>query len=180
MARVATEIALTEKQEKILRQLSNARTVSAHLQQRATIILRCFEGKSRLEIMAELGVHKKTITKWRTRWAKNEDKLFELEKQEQGVAFQRSIEQVLNDAPRCGTPCKFSAEQVCHIMNVACELPQDNDLPLSHWSLPSLADELVKRKIVDSISTSQLQVFLKSGGYKASQSETVDTYADRR
>ena len=176
MARIAKKITLTKKQEKILRSFSNSRTVPAHLQQRALILLYCFEGKTNLEIMDDLGVHKKTISKWRTRWAENEEKLVTIENVEQGIAYQRSLERVLSDAPRSGTPCKFTAEQICLIINVACESPEDNNLPLSHWSLSSLADELVKREIVDSISTSQLQVFLKSGQYKTSQSKTVDSY----
>ena len=180
MARIAKKITLTEKQEQVLRFFSKGRMTPMYLRQRASILLSCFEGKTNLKIMSELGVHKKTISKWRTRWAENEKKLFAIENEEQGIAYQRSIERVLSDAPRSGTPCKFTAEQICLIMNVACESPGENDLPLSHWSLSSLTDELVKRKIVDSISTSQLQVFLKSGQYKTSQSKTMDSYTHRR
>ncbi len=180
MTRIAKKITLTEKQEQTLRSLSNGRTVRAHLQQRASILLYCSEGKTNLEIMGELGVHKKTISKWRNHWSRNKEKLLAIENKEQGIARQRSIERVLSDAPRSGTPCKFTAEQICLVMNVACESPEENGLPLSHWSLSSLADELVKRKIVDSISTSQLQVFLKSGKYKTPQSKTVDSYTHRR
>jgi len=166
LARIAEQVTLTEKQEQILYSLSNGRTTPAHLQQRASILLCCSEGKMNVDIMEELGVHKKTISKWRNRWVRNKDKLSAIENEEQGITYQRSIEQIISDAPRCGTPCKFTAEQICLILNVACETPQENDLPLSHWSLSSLAEELVKRKIVESISTSQLQVFLKSGQHK--------------
>jgi len=180
LARIAEKITLTEKQEQILRMFSNSRTISAHLQLRATILLCCSEGKTNIEIMEELGVHKKTISKWRNRWAENKEKLSTIEHEEKGIAYQRLLKQILNDFPRCGPPCKFTAEQICLIMNVACESPEANNLPLSHWSLSSLADELVKRKIVESISTSQLQVFLKSSKYKTPQSETVDTHPHRR
>ncbi len=166
MTRIAKKITLTKKQEQILQTLSSGRTTPVHLQQRASILLHCSEGKTNVEIMEELGVHKKTISKWRNHWARNQDKLSMIEKEEEGIAYQRSIEQIISDAPRCGTPCKFTAEQICLILNVTCETPQENDLPLSHWSLSSLAEELAKRKIVESISTSQLQVFLKSGKYK--------------
>ena len=60
----------------------------------------------------------------------------------------------------------FTAEQVCQILSVACEWPEDSGLPMSHWSLNSLAHEIIKRNIVESISRSQLAVFLKSGGHK--------------
>ncbi|HED37428.1 MAG TPA: helix-turn-helix domain-containing protein [Ignavibacteria bacterium] len=141
MARIAVKITLSDKQEQILRSLSNSRTVSVNLQMRATILLHCSQGKTNLEIMEETGTHKKTISKWRKRWARNQKKLATIENQETGIAYQRQIEKVLSDDPRCGTPSKFTAEQICLIMNVACESPQENGLPLSHWSLSSLADE---------------------------------------
>ncbi len=177
MARMATKINLTEKQEKILRLLSNGRTVPIHHQQRATILLHCAAGKTNLEIEGALDLDKTTVSRWRTRWAANQERLSEIEKEEQGIEYQRAIEQVLSDAPRPGAPAKFNAEQICLIISVACESPESSDLPLSHWSLPSLADELVKREIVASISTSQWQVFLKSGRYQAPQSKTVDSHA---
>lgn len=165
MARIARKIILTEKQKNSLLSLSKNRTSPAHLQERASILLYCAQGKTNIAIMNELYIGKKTISKWRNRWANQQDNLLKVDKKEKGIAYQRHIESLLSDAPRSGAPCKFSAEEICLILNVACESPEEN-LPLSHWSLTSLADELVKRKIVDSISTSQLQVFLKSDKYK--------------
>jgi len=167
MARIARKITLTKKQKQVLLLFSKSRTLPAHLQERASIILSCAKEKSNIKIMNELGIHKKTISKWRNRWFSHQDKLLKIDEKEKGIAYQRHIETLLNDAPRSGTPCKFTAEQICLIMNVACESPDENSLPLSHWSLSALADELAKRAIVESISTSQLQVFLKSGKYKA-------------
>ena len=168
MARTARKVILTEKQENVLKSLSNSRTAASHLQERASIILCCAQGKENIKIMDELKTHKKTISKWRNRWAEQQERLLEIDKEEKGIAYQRLIETLLSDAPRSGTPCKFTAKQICLILNVACESPVENHLPISHWSLPSLADELVKRSIVKSISTSHLQVFLKSGKYKTS------------
>ena len=176
MARIAAKVVLSDKQEQLLYSLSNSRTISVHLKIRATIVLHCAMEKTNLEIMVDTGIHKKTISKWRNRWIDNKENLSLIDSQEKGIAYQRLIEKMLSDEPRCGAPSKFTAEQICLIINVSCESPEENDLPLSHWSLSSLADELVKRKIVDSISTSQLQVFLKSGKYKASQSKTMDSY----
>ena len=72
----------------------------------------------------------------------------------------------LSDKARPGCPGKFSAEQICQIMDVACETPEESGLPLSHWTLTELAAELIRRNIVESISTSQMRVFLKSGRNK--------------
>lgn len=167
MARIAAKITLTKKQQAILKKMTNSRTTPAHYRERAQIILYCAEDKMNLVIKKELAKHRTTISKWRTRWAGNQGKLLAIEKQVKGIAYQRAIENILSDAPRSGTPGKFSAEQICQIMHVACESPRESDMPFSHWSIPSLAAELVKRKIVKSISRSKLQVFLKSGKHKA-------------
>ena len=177
MPKVARNLILTEKQVNVLELISKSRTIASHLQERASIILCCAQGQTNVEIMHELKIHKKTISKWRNRWADQEERLLEIDEKEKGIAYQRLIESILNDAPRSGTPCKFTAKQICLILNVACESPVENQLPLSHWSLSSLSDELVKREIVKSISTSQLQVFLKSGKYKTSQSCSMDSYS---
>ena len=167
MGRPARKITLTEKQNDILFSLSQSRTAPSHLRERASIVLYAAQENNNINIVNKLHINKKTVSKWRNNWANSEDILLRIEDKEQGIAYQRQVEIILSDAPRSGTPCKFTAEQICLIMNVACESPKENKLPLSHWSLSALADELIKRNIVDSISTSQLQVFLKSGKYKA-------------
>jgi len=107
-----------------------------------------------------------TVKKWRNRWLKNETRLLLIDEREKGIIYVRKILDILSDEQRPGAPCRFTAEQVCQIMSVACERPEDNNLPISHWSLSSLADELIKRGIVHSLSRSRLAVFLKSGRYK--------------
>ena len=146
--------------------MTNSRTASAHYRERAQIILQSATGKTNLVIKEALGISKVTVSKWRTRWENNQEKLLTKEKEMTGIVYQRAIENILSDAPRSGAPGKFSAEQICQIIHVSCESTAENEMPFSHWSLPALAAELKKRKIVESISTSKLQVFLKSGQYK--------------
>jgi transposase len=78
------------------------------------------------------------------------------------------IEQVLSDAPRPGAPVKFTAEQVTEIVAVACEDPENSGRPVTHWTPRELADEVIKRDIVASISPRQVGRFLKSGGTQTS------------
>tara|TARA_X000001036_G_scaffold416591_1_gene433791 strand:- start:785 stop:1270 length:486 start_codon:yes stop_codon:yes gene_type:complete len=161
MARPASQITLTEKQKNILKTISSSRTAPAHHQERANIILLCAQGDTNASIMKELNLNKKTISKWRTRWSRKQLQLLQNESKENSITFQRIIESMLDDAPRSGKPPKFTAEQICQIISVACETPEENNLPFSHWSLSLLVETLVKRGIVSSISTSQLNVFLK-------------------
>jgi len=76
---------------------------------RATILLQCSQGKTNIEIMEETGTHKKTISKWRKRWAKNKNKLTTIENQEKGIAYQRKIEKVLRNGHEITSPFSISS-----------------------------------------------------------------------
>ena len=67
----------------------------------------------------------------------------------------------LADAERPGAPATFTPEQVCAIMALACEPPEESNLPLSHWSQSELAREAVRRGIVENISHGSVGRFLK-------------------
>jgi len=69
----------------------------------------------------------------------------------------------LEDAPRPGGPCRITAEQVCRLTALACETPAASDRPLSHWSGRELADEAVRRGIVDRLSPRHADRLLKKG-----------------
>ena len=61
-----------------------------------------------------------------------------------------------------GAPGKFTPEQVCAIIAMACEAPEDSDLPISHWSQSEVARQAVKRGIVAAFRMAQWGVFLKN------------------
>ena len=180
MGLASVAIELTKEQRALLNEISNGRTSERAHAERAKIILLCAEGKTNYRIGKELRISEQVALKWRKRWHLNAQQLVQAEMEEGPGKYKKCILNVLNDAPRSGCPGKFSAEQVCHILSVACEAPAKSEHPLSHWSLSSLVTEVVKRGIVPSISKSQLHVFLKLRGYQAAQSEDVDSHADRR
>jgi hypothetical protein len=74
--------------------------------------------------------------------------------------LEAKILELLSDNYRSGTPAKFTPEQVVSIIAVACEPPADSDRPISQWSPRELAEEVIKRGIVDSISPRQVDRFL--------------------
>lgn len=173
-------IELTKKQRELLTEISNGRTSKNGHAERAQIILLCAEGKTNYRVGKELRLSEQVASKWRKRWQSNVEQLLQAEVEEERGKYKKRIMKVLDDAPRPGCPGKFSAEQVCHILSVACEAPEESKHPLSHWSLSALVAEVVKRGIVPSISKSQMHVFLKSCGYQTAQSEDVDSHANRR
>lgn len=70
---------------------------------------------------------------------------------------------VLSDQERPGIAPTFSAEQLTKIIAVACELPEESERPVTHWTPRELVDEVIKRKIVDSISPRHIDRVLKGG-----------------
>lgn len=165
----ARSVTLSDKQHCILSKIAVGRSSRQHHIQRAKIILMSADGLSNSKISSMVCMGQQQISKWRNRWADNEEALLQAEKNAKThIEFERFIESLLSDAPRSGAPPKFTEEQICQIYALATEKPEDSDLPLSHWSLSSLAAEAIKRGIVDSISLSHLHDFLKSSELKTS------------
>ena len=173
-------IHLTKQQKEILIEITKNRTARKDHSIRSQMILLSAKGYSDLKVGRTLGISHFTVGKWCRRWEEQHSTLLELENQQDSklLDYTRYIKSLLSDAPRSGAPPKFTEEQICQILATACEKPEASDLPLSHWSLSSLAEELVRRDIVTSISTSQLSNFLKSGEITAPQSRGMDTYPD--
>jgi putative transposase len=134
---------------------------------RARIVLLAGDGWNNLQIARELGVDDETPGHWRRHWLQFQDVPLD----EVGVAER------LADAPKPGAPAKFTPEQVCQIIALACEKPADADRPISQWSHRELADEIVRRGIVASISPRHAGRLLKSG---RSQTAPDPVLADAR
>ena len=83
-----------------------------------------------------------------------------IECRETQAEFRRVIEGVLSDAPRSGWTGSYTAEQVTQILAVACEPPEQSGRPIHRWTHRELADEVVCRGIVPSISVSQVGRYL--------------------
>jgi transposase len=157
----AAKITITERQQEILRTICNAPTAPSQLQQRASVILLAFDGLSNPEIAEKVGLSGRQVGLWRRRWAKAWDRLIQIECSQSHAAFRRAVEKVLSDEPRPGAPGKFTPEQIAQILAVACEPPEKSGRPITHWTAYELADEVVKRGIVVSISTAQVGRYLR-------------------
>lgn len=63
----AAKVIITEKQQAILQELANSRTVSVALAQRSKIILLAFDGLDNEQIEAEIGLGHDQVGMWRRR-----------------------------------------------------------------------------------------------------------------
>ena len=166
------KITITERQQDILRTVSNAPTASSQFRQRASIILWAFDGLSNPEIADQVGLSRRQVGLWRRRWANAWDRLIQIECVETRAELRRAIEQTLRDEPRPGAPGKFTPEQVTLILAVACEPPEKSGRPLTHWTAHELADEVVKRGIVVSISPAQVGRYLREAALQPHKSRS--------
>ena len=155
--RIAAPLELTTERRQNLTALSRAHSTPQKLAERARIILLAADGVSVSETARRLciwrktaSIWRKTASMWRKRW------------READAAA--STAERLSDAPRCGAPGKFTPEQVCAIIALACEEPKDSDLPISQWSQSEVARQAVKRGIVASISHGSVGRFFKRVG----------------
>ena len=155
-------IELSERQQTTLEQLKRAGTNAQRLVQRARLVLSMGAKANNQEAARQESRNGETARLWRKRWLAAGPRLAAAEAKDCSDKELRALlEAVLDDAPRPGTPAKFSAEQLAQLVALACEDPSESDRPSSHWTPRELADELVKRQIVSSISVRQVGRFLK-------------------
>ncbi len=139
------------------------------MRQRTGIVLLANAGYTNNEIEKEMGINGETVTKWRNRYSIAQEELSQTEA-EDPRKLRQYVHRVLSDAPRPGKPSKFTDEQVACIIAMSCQPPSEYNLPYSHWTPELLREEAMKRKIVGTISTSQVSRFLKRKRFKAASS----------
>jgi transposase len=147
-------IKLVPKLQALLEKISRRQTAAQHLVKRARIILNAAQALNNSQIAKLLNIDLNTVRTWRGRWLGAEERL--LNGVKEGLSDRellKLIEETLADAPRAGTPDTFEPEQLVQIVAVACENPRLSDREISHWTPRELADEVIKRKIVLTISS---------------------------
>jgi transposase len=116
--RPTAPIMLTDEERRTLQRWARRPTSSQALAQRCGIVLACAEGLSNVEAGRRLGLHEKTIGKWRARFLK------------------RRLEGLV-DEPRPGAPRTITDEQVEQVVTKTLEeTPKD----ATHWSTRSMAN----------------------------------------
>ncbi len=140
-------INLTGGEKTELEQIIRRHTTPQNEARRAKIILLANEECcSNQEIAKRLEINSCDITRWTKRWI--------------DLAME-PIRERLSDAPRPGAPDRITAEQWCNIMALSCETPESYGLPFTHWTHKELAEEVVRQKIVETVSASHLGSVLK-------------------
>lgn len=146
-----TPIHLSAEEQRGLEKLIHRHTVGQQIALRGRILLAAAEGKPNVHIARELDVTLDMVRLWRKRWLDLQPiSLDDL-----------SIEERLQDLPRPGAPARISADQVSQIVALACEQPAESERPITHWTSREIADEIMRRGIVEQISPRHAARLLK-------------------
>ena len=163
-------IVVTPRQRTVMERIVRARSSDAGLVLRIKIVLGGADGMSNSAVIRQYEVGHEAVRLWRTRWQAQRGRFAEIEsteavkdEAERMRDVDSAIRAVLSDEPRPGAPPRFSAEQVTQIIAVACEAPQASGRPISHWTPREIADEVMKREVVERISPQSVGRFLKHG-----------------
>jgi hypothetical protein len=161
MSGKAAKTQLTTRMYDILCQLSSSRNIGNSVVTRAKIILMAFQKDDNQTIGPRLGFSAKMVGIWRRRWRDSFAALLQMQFMENDAAFRRAVIECLSDAPRSGSPGKFTPEQIVGLIGIACEPPENSGRPVTSWTGNELADEAQKRGLVDSISSSHVNRILR-------------------
>jgi len=155
-------VTLSKEAKRQLRLLVLAHKTRQQIAKRAWIVLLAAEEKDNSAIARKVGVTRLTAKQWRERWLALEPIPLE----------ELSAEERLEDLPRPGGPPRITADQRCQLEALACELPEKSGRPISQWTGREIADEMMTRKIVDTISPRHAARLLKRS-INSSSSESL-------
>lgn len=146
-------LSLTVEERQGLEKLTKRHSAPQQLVLRARIVLAADGGKNNSQIARDLDIEIQTVRRWRNRWLLL-----------QPIALEDlSIQERLEDLPRPGAPPRITTDQRCQIEALACEEPENSKRPISHWTGREIADEIMKRDIIDQISARHARRLLKRG-----------------
>lgn len=154
-------LVVSPAQQAVLTALLRRSSCPQALALRARIVLAAATGQRTEPLARQVGCTPHTARKWRGRWAAAEATLAAADGDR--PAPERAVATVLADAPRAGAPATFTAEQIVHIVNLACRPPEQLGRPVAAWTPRELADEAVKQGIVDTVSPRTVGRFLNGG-----------------
>lgn len=167
------KLALTPKQTTLVTGLVHAKTSPQCIVLRANLILDAAESGNKSSVATKYSVGRDTVRRWCQRWQSSQAELERLETENQAgtlsdTMYRRELETILADAERPGAPATFTEEQKQQIIAVATRKPEDEGVPVTHWSHGLLAQTAVDKGIVKTISPAQIGRFLKECHTQAS------------
>jgi transposase len=146
---------LSAQEKAELERLSRRHSAPRRLVERARIILLAAQNQTVPAIATTLHLGANTVRKWIGRYTHPPPQTPAAQNSDTPPAAALPPPSTLGrlaDAPRSGRPDTFTAEQVCALIALACEKPEDHGRPITHWTARELKDQAVQQAIVPNIS----------------------------
>ena len=147
-------VMLTAAERHALEALARRPSTPQQLALRARMILAAADGLNNTQIARQFGTNAEMPRRWRARW---------LAAGPADTDAPPDVAARLAEVKPPGPPARFTAEQFCQLIALACEIPEGSDRPISHWSQREIADEAIRRGIFASISPRHVGRVLKGG-----------------
>ncbi len=160
-------LTVTPRIKIILEKQLNRKSISWAIKERIRIILLGISGESIYYCSKHLKISKDKVSRWRKRWTEGIVQLqsMELENYSGQPAttseLVRQIEQILSDKARSGTPKRITLAQEQAIIALACDTPENHNMPVTNWTHEMLASVAIRKGLIDTISPRKVGYILK-------------------
>ena len=161
MSRTAVSITLDAFEQALLDKITRQFTVAEYKKQRVRAVLAAGSGLQNKEIAKQIGLNRDDVGKWRKRWSKQHQQWQQSDAELRPKMNARLVLHWLDDAKGRGRKHGITLEQRAKVAALAQETPEQNGIPVTHWTLDYLAEVAVKRGIVDTISRVSVHRILK-------------------
>ena len=131
---------LTEEERSELEEMLKKGEHSVRKIKRAQVLLKADEGWQDREIIASVGISRSMVERTRRRLVEG------------------GLEKALNEDPRPGGKRKIDGRVEAHLIAITASAPPDDH---DHWTVRLLADKLVEKGLVESISYETVRKALK-------------------
>lgn len=163
----ALPLTVNEQIRSLIERESRKVSLKESYKQRLIIILRGIEGKSKYSTAKELGIGWDKVHLWRNRWESEIEQLTaysilcESGRPAKDHEILARIEEILADKPRSGVPKRITLSQEQQIVAIACDKPEDHNIPMTNWTYQMLAHVAKTKGIIDQISSRHVGNILK-------------------
>lgn len=160
LSKKISELSISDKQIKILKEIAKSRTNQLCIILRAKIVLMYILTPNKSYIARELCTYWIKVNTWVNRFFSQKEILDKSEK-DTPYKLRQDIIETLSDKKRSGRPKEFTSLQIGSIIFVSLQSPEIFNVPISHWSAKLLRETVINLEIVDSISVRQVSRFLE-------------------
>lgn len=148
-----------------------ARQTATVRERRRALLLRALCGGCLSGAARSTGVTRKTAAHWYAQGRNLAAALWQEIVPPTSPGLERFLTAFLQDAPRCGAPSRYSAEQQCAIMAIALRKPEEFGRPVEEWTHRELADQAACSGIAATISPRTVGRFLDQADLKPHRSK---------